>query len=295
MNSDIKNSLSKSSQAQYKKYWNEYKSFHYNRFSKHIRNMTAKHVQLFVTYLNNFRKLSVSSIRCYLSGIAFYTKLKFDCDPTKSYGIKLLLRAFGKRQQTLTTIRKPIGKKLVNKLCEHVLRSNLCTYSKYAYAVMYNLMYNAALRVGELCQSGSANNHIIKYNQIIFDKQREHITIQFKSYKHSDGATPNLEIKCGRLFWRILRKYIALRGDRSGPFACHENNTPFTRVEFVHQLKNQLRLLNHNVDHYNTHSFRIGKATDMHTLGASNSQIEKIGRWRTNAFKKYIRPSTIYT
>ena len=37
--------------------------------------ITAKHVQLFVTYLNNIRKLSVSSIRYHLSEIAFIRDL----------------------------------------------------------------------------------------------------------------------------------------------------------------------------------------------------------------------------
>ena len=37
--------------------------------------ITAKHVQLFVTYLNNIRKLSVSSIRYHLPEIAFIRDL----------------------------------------------------------------------------------------------------------------------------------------------------------------------------------------------------------------------------
>ena len=74
----------------------------------------------------------------------------------------------------------------------------------------------------------------------------------------------------------------------SGPLACHKNNAPFTRSKFEHQLKNQHILLNYNKEQYNTHCFGRGITTDMHTLGASNSQIEKIGRWHSNAFKNRL-------
>ena len=292
MNMDMRNSLSKNSLAQYKKYWKEFSRFYYDRYRRHIRFATAKHIQLFTTYLSNFKNLSVSSIRCYLSGIAFYTKLKYDHDHTKSYAMKLLLRAFGKRKHSTVNIRKPIGKTLMNSLCKNVLRSNMCTYYRYAYATMYYLMYSAALRIGELCQSGSTT-HTIMFKQVKLSPPI--IRLHLESFKHSNGEELNMEIKCNKFFCNIIGKYISLRGTHKGPLVCHKNQAPFTRLEFVRQLKRQLALLNHNETHYNTHSFRIGKATDMHTNGASNSQIETFGRWRSDAYKKYIKPTSLYS
>ena len=47
------------------------------------------------------------------------------------------------------------------------------------------------------------------------------------------------------------------------------------------------------MDDFNTHSFRMGKATDMHNRGYSDAQIAKAGRWASNAFMRYIKPNVI--
>ena len=106
---------------------------------------------------------------------------------------------------------------------------------------MYYLMYSAALRVGELCQSGS-NMHTIMFKQAKFSPPI--ITLHLKSFKHSNGEELNIEIKCKQLYCNIIGKYISLGGTHKGPIACHKNHAPFTRSEFVRQLKKQLALLN---------------------------------------------------
>ena len=44
---------------------------------------------------------------------------------------------------------------------------------------------------------------------------------------------------------------------------------------------------------YKSHYFRIGGASHAHSLGYSNSQIQMLGRWKTSAFLKYIRPTAV--
>ena len=60
-------------------------------------------------------------------------------------------------------------------------------------------------------------------------------------------------------------------------------------------LKQQLSELHYNPDHYNSHSFRIGKATTMAEEGYSDIQIANLGRWKSNAYKSYIKPQIIYS
>ena len=40
---------------------------------------------------------------------------------------------------------------------------------------------------------------------------------------------------------------------------------------------------------YKGHSFRIGAASHAAALGLTDSQIRVLGRWKSNAFRKYIR------
>ena len=54
-------------------------------------------------------------------------------------------------------------------------------------------------------------------------------------------------------------------------------------------LRNALRLIGLNPELYNTHSFRIGRATDLIKMGFTIDQVKLVSRWRSNAVYKYIR------
>ena len=43
---------------------------------------------------------------------------------------------------------------------------------------------------------------------------------------------------------------------------------------------------------YNTHLLRIGGATTAADAGLSNVEIQRLGRWASTAFTKYIKPSS---
>ena len=58
---------------------------------------------------------------------------------------------------------------------------------------------------------------------------------------------------------------------------------------FGAQLNNILQEAGLNANHYNTHSFRIGAATSAQDSGISDANIQMLGRWKSDAYKLYIR------
>ena len=294
MNRDIANSLSNSSFTQYTKYWTEYKSFYYSRFDKHVKYSTPEQVQMFITYLKYYKRYVTSTLRCYLSGIAFYSKSQYHRDPTKSHAMKLLLRSYKKGELENIDNRKPVDTTMLSLLTTNALASNIDVYDRYAFSIMYNFMFHAALRVSEICQSGTSK-HILQFKNVQFDQAKSVVLLKLTSYKHSNGAAASIAVPCSTHLKKMLTKYISMRGNQTGPFICHKDSKPFTRLELVTQLKKQLTQLHYNERHYNTHSFRIGKATEMSKNGASDGEISTFGRWRTSAFKKYLRPSILYS
>ena len=86
-------------------------------------------------------------------------------------------------------------------------------------------------------------------------------------------------------------KYLIVWGKQNGPLFLYPDGTKLTRPIFASALAAMLRKLNINPRHYNTHSFRIGAATSANQAGMSPLQIKALGRWRSEAYQRYIRLS----
>ena len=88
---------------------------------------------------------------------------------------------------------------------------------------------------------------------------------------------------------KALMLYLARRGSQAGPLFICENQS--TQQTFRSHLMKLLQDLNLDPSCYNTHSFRIGAATSAEAAGLTESQIKTLGRWRSNAYRCYIKPT----
>ena len=68
-----------------------------------------------------------------------------------------------------------------------------------------------------------------------------------------------------------------------------EDGQYLTRELFGAQLNTILQEAGLNAKDYNTHSFRIGAATSARKAGISDASIQMLGRWKSDAYKVYIR------
>ena len=69
----------------------------------------------------------------------------------------------------------------------------------------------------------------------------------------------------------------------------HENLAPLSRNQFTAILSKSVRTLQLPECNFKSHSFRIGRATDLSAVGVPDSDIQKMGRWQSSAFQSYIR------
>ena len=76
--------------------------------------------------------------------------------------------------------------------------------------------------------------------------------------------------------------YLAVKG---GPLFLTQQGKPLTRHYFSSALTTILGL---PVQKFNTHSFRIGAATSAKQANISDSNIQMLGRWRSDTYKRYI-------
>jgi hypothetical protein len=88
---------------------------------------------------------------------------------------------------------------------------------------------------------------------------------------------------------KAILAYIAARGTHQGPFFYFANGRMLTRERFVKEMRSALSKAGMDPDVYAGHSLRIGAATVAYTKGIEDSTIMTLGRWKSNAYQRYIR------
>ena len=87
---------------------------------------------------------------------------------------------------------------------------------------------------------------------------------------------------------QILASYLNLRGFKPGPLFIY-NGKPVSRRFFNSILHSSLESANIRSDNIKSHSFRIGAVTMCIQKGYSYEQIQLMGRWKSEAVKRYAR------
>ena len=87
-----------------------------------------------------------------------------------------------------------------------------------------------------------------------------------------------------------IRAYMKTRCLTTGPLFTFSDGQPLTRRKCLYFLRHSLEHVGLRLEQYNTHSFRIGAASTAAHEGASESTIQHLGRWRSNAVRAYIHP-----
>ena len=116
--------------------------------------------------------------------------------------------------------------------------------------------------------------------------------LSIRHYKHQQGNRPFLlEITAKSRHCPILamKRYLRVRGSSPGPLFIFADHTPISASYFARQLATCLSPCGYNTTMYTGHSFRIGAATTAAERGCTDIQIQTMGRWKSNAFRRYIR------
>ena len=86
-----------------------------------------------------------------------------------------------------------------------------------------------------------------------------------------------------------VQNYLRHRPCHSQYFFSHMNESPLTRSQFTDVLAKAIRCLGLPTQVYTSHSFRVGRASDLASKGVPIETIKKLGRWKSNVVERYIR------
>lgn len=240
------------------------------------------------------RNYAASTANTYVSALGYYHRLAGVPDPTKVFWVIEMLKGYGKLGSRLDT-RMPITLSILRTVLQQT--STICAseYRACMFKAMCTTAFFAFLRVGEItcCPRSSS---VLQLNQIV--QLVDHsggvigLKITFFYFKHSYNQT-NVSITLKRRSdicpVQSLLDYFSRRGLSDGPlFRTHEGHA-VSRKLFTDYLALIFKTCGLDPTKYKGHSFRIGAATFAAECGFSDAQIRSMGRWKSDAFRKYIR------
>lgn len=250
---------------------------------------------LFIAFLFS-RHYAPSTVHTYISAIGYSHKLLGFSDPSKIFYISQMLKGYSKIGFRLDS-RLPISLPILHRLISSAPQLPGSPYQICQFQAMCSLAFFAFLKVGEMSISSNPKAapplQLSQLSKLLNAKGKiEAFKVSIQNFKHSYNQAPfSLIIYRQQSFCpvQLLLNYIVLRGTQPGPFFSTVDGAPVSRTSFTDLLSLAIRYCGLDPSRYKGHSFRIGAATHAAERGFSDTQIRSLGRWKTNAFRKYIR------
>lgn len=214
-------------------------------------------------------------------------------DPGQSFFIKKLLKGI-QNVKGKADCRLPITRDILHKIImatDHVVPS----FPKAVMCkAMFLLAFHGFLRVGEFTTTASNDSsHVLQVGDAQFSDDGSSLLVTITFYKHSAQQPITLDISraTNPLLCpvRTLRTYLDTYGHTVGPLFQFMDGKPVPYAFFMKTLDALLSFLGLDRRLYRGHSFRIGAATTAAANGVSEIVIQKMGRWKSDAVKRYIR------
>lgn len=213
-----------------------------------------------------------------------------------------MLQGFQKAKPSMDN-RLPVTPNILKSLLLALEHTTSSFFTKIMLKAMFLVAFCAFLRIGEITKTSASTQHYLLFGNVSFKLDTQHmqyIEINIPHFKHAKSPTSTLRLHQNQTNpnlcpHRALSHYLSIRkhDSPSQPLFSFMDGAPVTRKFFTEQLRLALTFCNLNLHHYQTHSFRIGAATTAAARGFSELQIQHMGRWKSSAFKKYIRIPTL--
>ena len=198
--------------------------------------------------------------------------------------------------------RLPITPTILTKLVQALPFNTDSHFTKSMLHAILVLAFCAFLRVGESTKTQNKTSHYLLYGNVVSGNDANNlrfIDITLPHFKHSKSSfTIHLQQNRSNPLlcpYQTLLDYISIRNHSSpdSPLFSFMDDSPVLRHYFTTRLCEALRFCGLDLERYQAHSFRIGAATTAAAAGYTEVQIKNMGRWNSDAFKKYTRIPSI--
>ena len=205
--------------------------------------------------------------------------------------------------------RKPVRKKLIIQLLYAIKQKRFHDdelnqfYIQIMYISAFQTAYYGLMRVGEYTRGP----HVLKAKDVSLSQDKSMAKLILHSSKTHDRSNrpQNILIKLDQHDIEEQKKYkykfhpvkqldtySKFRGsyiNDDDQFYIFMDGTPLLPDHIRSLLRELIGNLGLNPESYDTHSFRIGRATDLMKRGDDLETVKRMGRWKSNAVYNYLR------
>ena len=222
-------------------------------------------------------------------------------DPTKSFLIRKAVQGIARLAPSYD-VRLPITESILIRICDALTYLVDLHYERKLFKAIFTTAFYSLARIGELVNyNGNHLEDLIQLSDLNFEKNGEEIIrffLTFRTFKHNAFGKPHVitvdtlqSSQCCPV--NHLHNYLSLRGPQAGCLFLTANGLPLSRRHFDNITQRCLRFCDLDLSRYKGHSFRIGGASYAATKGFSDAQIRLLGRWKSDAFRRYIRSPAV--
>ena len=273
------------------------REFHKFCISHNIQRVDEKSVLLFIASLFQ-KKMSPSTVHVYISAINNSLKERglpsLDDNVILCYAMKGYSR-FSKHQ---IDQRRPITLNLMALIKTALRHSSLPPFVQHLYWCACCFAFFGFLRASEFTTTShsvySSQEHTLLFKNISVREDRSIVLFLPHSKCSSNEHITLLPSDRSVCPVRAFHSFASFRSTLSSlelPFFMFPDRSFLSYNNFNFAVKCLLRDVP-DVHLYSTHSFRIGAATSASAHGTSDAIIQKTGRWKSNTYRDYIRPTS---
>ncbi|XP_056410007.1 uncharacterized protein LOC130339083 isoform X2 [Hyla sarda] len=228
-----------------------------------------------------------------MSGVAFYFQLLGWSDVTKFFVVRQALKGWS-RERVCLDVRRPVSFPLLLKLV--VASRQVCSsyFESVLFSTAFALAFFGAMRIGELIPPSRSRPGGLGESDIFLGEGFVRVRIgKSKTDQAGRGTWLLLYAVNGEACpFQLVSSFLLLR-PRGPLFLLHEDASPLTQFQFLALFRRCLSFVGLDFREFGTHSFRIGAATEAARAGLSESDVQRVGRWRSACYARYIRPDLL--
>ena len=290
----LDSSLSDNSKRAYTQAISSFEKFRHEFHLPHVWPVPTQHLFRYIGFMS-LQGRAASTVSQHIAAISRSHKLQLCVDSTDNFIVRKMLQGM-RINSHVSDGRLPITITILSRLVQALPAVCYSTFETKLFSGIFTLAFFAFLRVSEIVKTNTSPRKGLKLHDLSLGASSLELRVRF-SKTDQTGCGHNLCITNNSnpqiCPVSAVSDYLKLRpvSDSTDYLFIHLNGKAVTRSQFTSVLTNALKFAGLYQAGYNTHSFRIGAATTAAMMGIPSELIKEWGRWKSDAFKRYIRIS----